>query len=100
MPVSDPEFNALKSRVDMLEVEMDSAKSEILTLKNSFLLLQSTTANQYNLAMDKIAALEEKDRAIEQRMDGAERSISELDTDTSFARSKINRLERQRKGLA
>ena len=100
MPISDPEFNALKSRVDMLEVEMDGAKSEILTLKNSFLLLQSTTANQYNLVMDKIAMLEEKDKAIEQRMERAERSIGELDTDTSFARSKINRLERQKKGLA
>ena len=99
MPVSDPEFNALKSRVDMLETQMDDVKSEILTLKNSFLLLQETVKKQYNLAMDKIAALEQKDKAIEQRMDGAEQIIGELDTDASFARSKINRLERQKKGL-
>lgn len=99
MPVSDPEFNALKSRVDMLETQMDDVKSEVLTLKNSFLLLQETVKKQYNLAMDKIAALEQKDKAIEQRMDGAEQIIGELDTDASFARSKINRLERQKKGL-
>ena len=106
MPISDPEFNALKSRVDMLEVETDSAKSEILTLKNGFLLLQSTTANQYKLAMDKIAALEEKDKAIEQRMDGADRrmdaideNLSEISTKTDLDRLKINRLEKQRKGL-
>lgn len=100
MPISDPEFNALKSRVDMLETQMDDVKSEVLTLKNSFLLLQETVKKQYNLAMDKIAALEEKDKAIEQRVERAERSIGELDTDASFARSKINRLERQKKGLA
>ena len=99
MPVSDPEFNALKSRVDMLETQMDDVKSEVLTLKNSFLLLQETVKKQYNLAMDKIAALEQKDKVIEQRMDGAEQIIGELDTDASFARSKINRLERQKKGL-
>lgn len=97
MPVSDPEFNALKSRVDMLETQMDDVKSEVLTLKNSFLLLQETVKKQYNLAMDKIAALEQKDKVIEQRMDGAEQIIGELDTDASFARSKINRLERQKK---
>ena len=99
MPISDGEFNALKSRVDMLETQMDDVKSEVLTLKNSFLLLQETVKKQYNLAMDKIAALEQKDKVIEQRMDGAEQIIGELDTDASFARSKINRLERQKKGL-
>lgn len=99
MPISDGEFNTLKSRVDMLETQMDDVKSEVLTLKNSFLLLQKTVKKQYNLAMDKIAALEQKDKVIEQRMDGAEQIIGELDTDASFARSKINRLERQKKGL-
>lgn len=99
MPISDGEFNTLKSRVDMLETQMDDVKSEVLTLKNSFLLLQETVKKQYNLAMDKIAALEQKDKVIEQRMDGAEQIIGELDTDASFARSKINRLERQKKGL-
>jgi len=99
MPISDPEFNTLKSRVDMLETQMDDVKSEVLTLKNSFLLLQETVKKQYNLAMDKITALEQKDKVIEQRMDGAEQIIGELDTDASFARSKINRLERQKKGL-
>ena len=85
--------------MDTLELEVSDVKSEILTLKNSFLLLQETVKKQYNLAMDKIAALEQKDKAIEQRMDGAEQIIGELDTDASFARSKINRLERQKKGL-
>ena len=99
MPVSDGEFSALRARVDTLELEVSDVKSEILTLKNSFLLLQETVKKQYNLAMDKIAALEQKDKAIEQRMDGAEQIIGELDADASFARSKINRLERQRKGL-
>lgn len=99
MPISDGEFNTLRARVDTLELEVSDVKSEILTLKNSFLLLQETVKKQYNLAMDKIAALEQKDKAIEQRMDGAEQIIGELDTDASFARSKINRLERQKKGL-
>ena len=99
MPISDGEFNTLRARVDTLELEVSDVKSEILTLKNSFLLLQETVKKQYNLAMDKIAALEQKDKAIEQRMDGAEQIIGELDTDASFARSKINRLEKQRKGL-
>lgn len=99
MPISDGEFNALRARVDTLELEVSDVKSEILTLKNSFLLLQETVKKQYNLAMDKIAALEQKDKVIEQRMDGAEQIIGELDTDASFARSKINRLERQKKGL-
>ena len=99
MPISDGEFNTLRARVDTLELEVSDVKSEILTLKNSFLLLQETVKKQYNLAMDKIAALEQKDKAIEQRMDGAEQIIGELDTDASFARSKINRLERQKKRL-
>lgn len=99
MPISDGEFNTLRARVDTLELEVSDVKSEILTLKNSFLLLQETVKKQYNLAMDKIAALEQKDKVIEQRMDGAEQIIGELDTDASFARSKINRLERQKKGL-
>lgn len=99
MPISDGEFNALRARVDTLELEVSDVKSEILTLKNSFLLLQETVKKQYNLAMDKITALEQKDKVIEQRMDGAEQIIGELDTDASFARSKINRLERQKKGL-
>ena len=99
MPISDGEFNALRARVDTLELEVSDVKSEILTLKNSFLLLQETVKKQYNLAMDKIAALEQKDKVIDQRMDGAEQIIGELDTDASFARSKINRLERQKKGL-
>ena len=106
MPISDGEFNALKSRVDMLETQMDDVKSEVLTLKNSFLLLQETVKKQYNLAMDKIAALEQNDKAIEQRMDGMDKrmdrmdeDLSELGTKTDLDRLKINRLEKQRKGL-
>ena len=103
MPISDGEFNTLRARVDTLELEVSDVKSEILTLKNSFLLLQETVkkldAFLQDNSVSKIAALEQKDKVIEQRMDGAEQIIGELDTDASFARSKINRLERQKKGL-
>ena len=85
MPVSDEDFNALKNSVRALADQINSFQASMGGLQNRIDALQSS--------------MDEKFMAVSEKLDGAGKEIGELEMQASFARSNLNKLKRQMKGL-
>nr|WP_314470146.1 hypothetical protein [uncultured Campylobacter sp.]DAP93751.1 MAG TPA: hemolytic enterotoxin [Caudoviricetes sp.] len=85
MPVSDEDFNALKNSVRALADQINTFQASMGGLQNRIDALQSS--------------MDEKFMAVSEKLDGAGKEIGELEMQASFARSNLNKLKRQMKGL-
>ena len=85
MPVSDEDFNALKNSVRALADQINTFQASLGGLQNRIDALQSS--------------MDEKFMAVSEKLDGAGKEIGELEMQASFARSNLNKLKRQMKGL-
>lgn len=85
MPVSDEDFNALKNSVRALAGQINTFQASMGGLQNRIDALQSS--------------MDEKFMAVSEKLDGAGKEIGELEMQASFARSNLNKLKRQMKGL-
>ena len=99
MAVSDSEFNALKAQVENNAIE-------ILTIKNSFSILEQTVNQRYGLAMDEMAkikseikALKERDESLQDQIKTCEKKLARLTVEDEANKILINRINRERKGL-
>lgn len=85
MPISDEDFNALKNSVRALADQINTFQASMGGLQNRIDALQSS--------------MDEKFMAVSEKLDGAGKEIGELEMQASFARSNLNKLKRQMKGL-
>lgn len=85
MPVSDEDFNALKNSVRALADQINTFQASMGGLQNRIDALQSS--------------MDEKFMAVSEKLDGAGKEIGELEMQASLARSNLNKLKRQMKGL-
>ena len=85
MPVSDEDFNALKNSVRALADQINTFQASMGGLQNRIDALQSS--------------MDEKFMAVSEKLDGAGKEIGEREMQASFARSNLNKLKRQMKGL-
>ena len=85
MPVSDEDFNALKNSVRALADQINTFQASMGGIESRIDALQNSTDAKFS--------------AVSKKLDGAGKEIGELETQASFARSNLNKLKRQMKGL-